>query len=302
MQTVEILLQQLLTMLVYIAIGFTLFRLGLISREGSRALTNLLLYVVLPCVIVRAFFLDRTPETTRLILVSFAVGAGLLALAMAVSALLFRRRPVDNFGASFSNAGFIGIPLITAVLGADSVCYITGMIAMLNVLQWTYGQALLSGDPRRMAPTAVLKSPLVWAFLLGLAAFASGLRPPALLSNCMGAIAGCNAPLAMIVLGVFLGQMTLREIFGDVRAYVCCAVRLLLIPLLSLFLMRLLPARFEAVCMPLLIAAAAPVGSNVASYAQKLDLDYAYASKIVCLSTLLSVVTLPALLLLAQKL
>ncbi len=302
MELAGILLRQLLVMLVYMAIGFTLYKTGLITKQSSRALTNLLLYVVMPSVILKSFWVDRTPELTRLILISFAAGVLVLLLAMAVAALIFRRRPVDNFAASFSNAGFIGIPLITAALGVEAVCFLIGLMTALNVFQWTYGQALLSGDRSKLSPRAFFQSPLVLASVAGLVFFFTGLRLPDTLAGCVEAISDCNAPVAMILLGVFLGQIPLREVFTDAHAYACSAVRLVLIPLLTVLLLWPLPASCAQLRLTLLIAAAAPVGANVATYTQKLNLDCSYASKVVCLSTILSVVTLPLIILLAEAL
>ncbi len=295
LSTSGILLKQMLQMLLYIGIGWILYRTSLITRQGSLALTHLLLYVILPCVIVNSFSIERNEETTRRILLSLLLGAAVLAVSMLIARLVFSKRPIDNFAASFSNAGFMGIPLIAGVLGGDSVRYIVGMVALLNVLQWTYGQVLLTGDKKKMSPRALITSPLIIAFLLGLLIFATQLKLPQIAASCVSAIAGCNAPVAMIVLGVFLGQTKLKEIFTDKAAYLCSAVRLLLIPGVTLLMLMLLPESLWPVSLPLLLAAAAPVGSNVAAYTQKLELDSCYASKTVCLSTILSVVTLPVI-------
>ncbi len=105
----------------------------------------------------------------------------------------------------------------------------------------------------------------------------------------------------MIVLGVFLGQVQLRDLVTDAKAYQCSAVRLLAVPAATLLILKLLPAEYTAMGMALMLAASAPVGTNVAIYAQKLDLDYRYAARTVCLSTLLSVVTMPVMYLLAIR-
>ena len=298
MATVFIVLRQIVIMFVYMAIGGLLFQKGLITKEGSKSLAHLLLYVVLPCVVVKSFCVARTPERTSGLLVSFLAALGILLLAMAVSHLLFQKNPIDDFGAAFSNAGFMGFPLVAAVQGSEAIFYAAGFVALLNALQWTYGQSLISGDPGYRSPKAILKNPLVLSLLLGILIFCFELPVPAIASDLLAALAALNAPLAMVILGVYLAQTDARTLFNDPHLYVVAAARLVLIPLLTILVLKLLPAQYAAITTTLVIVAAAPIGSNVAVYAQKLGKDYAYAVRGVCLSTLLSAITMPLLMLL----
>lgn len=298
MATVFIVLRQIVIMFVYMAIGGLLFQKGLITKEGSKSLANLLLYVVLPCVVVKSFCVARTPERMNGLLVSFLAALGILLLAMAVSHLLFKKNPIDDFGAAFSNAGFMGFPLVAAVQGSEAIFYAAGFVALLNALQWTYGQSLISGDPGYRSTKAILKNPLVLSLLLGILLFCFEIPVPAIASDLLAALAALNAPLAMVILGVYLAQTDARTLFNDPHLYVVAAARLVLIPLLTILVLKLLPAQYAAIATTLVIVAAAPIGSNVAVYAQKLGKDYAYAVRGVCLSTLLSAITMPLLMLL----
>ena len=300
MATVFIVLRQSIIMFVYMAIGGLLFKKGLITKEGSKSLANLLLYAVLPCVVVKSFCVARTPERMSGLLVSFLAALGILLLAMAVSHLLFKKNPIDDFGAAFSNAGFMGFPLVAAVQGSEAIFYAAGFVALLNALQWTYGQSLISGDPSYRSPKAILKNPLVLSLLLGLLIFCFELPVPAIASDLLAALAALNAPLAMVILGVYLAQTDAKTLFNDPHLYVVAAARLMLIPLLTAWMLKLLPAQYAAITTTLVIVAAAPIGSNVAVYAQKLGKDYAYAVRGVCLSTLLSAITMPLLMLFAN--
>ncbi len=298
MATVFIVLRQIVIMFVYMAIGGLLFKKGLITKEGSKSLAHLLLYVVLPCVVVKSFCVPRTPERTSGLLVSFLAALGILLLAMVVSHLLFKKNPIDDFGAAFSNAGFMGFPLVAAVQGSEAIFYAAGFVALLNALQWTYGQSLISGDPSYRSPKAILKNPLVLSLLAGVLIFCLEIPVPAIASDLLAALAALNAPLAMVILGVYLAQTDPKSLFNDPHLYAVAAARLVLIPLLTVLVLKLLPAQYAAIGTTLVIVAAAPIGSNVAVYAQKLGKDYAYAVRGVCLSTLLSAVTMPLLMLL----
>lgn len=102
-----------------------------------------------------------------------------------------------------------------------------------------------------------------------------------------------NGPLAMIVLGAYLAQVPLKELFTDKLTYLCAVVRLLLIPVLTMACFCLIPDRYGIVRLAVLLAAAAPVGSNVAIFAQLYHKEYTDAVKDVCLSTVFSILTMP---------
>lgn len=298
MAQASVLLTQLITMFLYVGVGWCLCRGGLVTTQNNAALTNLLLYAILPCVIVKSFLQPATAEKTAQLGMSLLLSALALALAMGVSALAFRRRPAANFGSAFSNAGFMGIPLITAVVGEQAVFYTAGFVALLNILQWTYGQALLGAPKEELRPLALAKNPLILAFAAGLALYFLPVELPGILTGALGAIAGCNAPVAMVILGVLLGNISPRKLFLTPEAWAVSGVRLLLIPLLTVLLFRLfsafVPPDMEAA---ILIAAAAPVGSNLAVYVQRQGGDAQAAAAMVCLSTVLSIATMPLVLL-----
>ena len=293
METAAIILRQIIIMFLYMAIGWWMYKKNLITQEGSRSMAHLLLYVILPCVIIQSFCVERSAKNIRMIQQSFAGAIAVLTAAMMVSHLLLKKKPVDNFGAAFSNAGFMGIPLLTATLGEQAVICAAGMIALLNALQWTYGQMILSGDRRAVSLKEVAKSPVVAALAAGMCIFLLQLPVPSMIQSSMGAIARLNAPIAMIILGVYLGHVPIREILCDKNAWKCSAVRLMVIPAITVVVLRFMFPDNQAMAMALLLSAIAPVGSNVAVYAQKGAQDYGYAVKIVCLSTLLSALSMP---------
>lgn len=288
-------------MLVYIAVGYFLAKMGLITTKNAGALSTFLLYVVLPCVILRPYLNMERSRGTEVVL-SLGLGGVLLLLATVVALLLYRKWPVGNFSAAYSNAGFFGIPLIGGMLGSDAVMYIAGFVAVLNILQWTYGQVILSGGTVKITGKEILKNPLLIAVCLGLVAFFVQLRLPQVVMDCMDGIANCNAPLAMVVLGISIAASPLKEMFKNLRFYGVCLVRLFLIPVLSLLVLTPIPQTYYTMKLALLLSAAAPVGSNVVIYAQKCGLEGDEGGQIVCLSTIFSMVTLPVLFVIASRL
>lgn len=287
------LLRQVLIMLLLAGIGCAMFRAGKISAEGSKCLGNILIWLSLPCVIIKSFLTERSQLRLTGLLISAAAAAVLLLLSLLVSRIIFRKDPVASFAAAFSNPGFFGVPLILVTLSDGDVFYIAAFIAFLNLLQWTYGVTLLTGRRSARDPKALLKTPFLAAIGIGMFFFLSGIPMPGILLESVGFMANLNTPLAMFVTGVYLAQTNIPGMFRNTRLYLISAVRLILIPALSILALSLIPNVWLELKTAVLIAASCPVGSNVAVYAQLHDKNYPYAVETVVISTLLSILTIP---------
>lgn len=288
-------------MFLLMIMGLILAKTGLLTEQGSKDIANILLYTVIPCVIIRSYITDFTVEKLKGLLLSAILAMIAFAVSIAVSYLLYRmRRPVDNFGTAFCNAGFIGIPLITAVFGSEAAFYVASFASILNLLQWTYGIVIITGRKDLINLKKVFVNPVMISLVIGLCLFFTGIRLPQIIDSTMAGVAALNTPVAMIVLGYYLSCSRIRDLFLNPSLYAASAVRLLLIPAVTLLALYLIPAGHGQIGMITLIAAATPVGTNTAIFAQKFGQDYERSVCMVCLSTVLSIVTLPAVIYVAQ--
>lgn len=307
MEVVSLLIGQIVIMFLYMIFGFVLFKGRKISKEGSANMATLLVWLIIPVVVVKSFCVVPTQERIVGLLLSIAAAVAAQGVSMLTAHLFFKNRPIDNFAAAFSNAGFIGIPLVKATVGDEAVFYIAFFVAILNILQWVYGVAVIT-NKKMSVSKSTLVHPLILGTILGLVLFFTGLgaKLPAVVMNTLSGISALNAPLAMLIMGVYLAQADMKSLWTDKHLYLLSLVRLVLIPVLTLALLwamqLLIPALNSTIVMALLIAAIAPVGANVAVYAQLHNKDYVYASKTVVISTLLSLVSMPLIVLLAQYL
>lgn len=293
----RIILSQTLTMALYMLMGYLLFRGKKISVEGSKSLATILLWLVLPCVIINSFCVAPSEEKVRQMVVSTALSVLALAAAMLIARILYKKSPVNNFAAAFSNAGFMGIPLVRACFGDDAVFFLVGFVALLNLLQWTYGASVLSHGKTKMGIKQILLNPLSIGLIAGVLLFVTGLgtKLPSIIQDTVKSISALNGPLAMLVLGVYLGQTNPKKMLINRKLYILSAVRLVLIPVATLLVLWFLPVD-TTIALTILAAACAPAGSNVAVYAQIYGEDYPYACQAVALSTLLSVISMPLIL------
>lgn len=296
-----LIMKQLLVMFSLSGIGFLLAKLKLISYEGCKELVNLLLYAVIPLTVLNSFLVEKTPEKTQLLLYSLLLSLAVFAVSMLLSYIIYgKRKRVENFSAAFSNAGFIGIPLVQATVGPHAVFYIAGFVTFLNIFQWIYG-AYVKGAERRMISFQVIaKNAVLLSFITGFTLYLCDLGNILFIKDIANTVANMNSPLAMIIIGVYMSQISFMRMLQRESSYICSLCRLFVIPLASLGLLAVIPLDCCEVKVAICIVLSAPVGANVAMFAQKFHQDYTYAVEIVILSTLMSVVTLPMIVYAAQ--
>lgn len=298
---ISILLRQIAIMALLIAVGLYLSRKGFLTAQGSRDLGAILLRIIIPCVIVKSYITQYSRE--RLLELALSAGLALagFALAMGIAYLAYgRRRRIENFAAAFCNAGFIGIPLVQAVIGEEGVFYVAASIALLNLFQWTYGVFIMTDRRDAISARTIAKNPVVIAIVVGVVLFVSRIPVPGIVTSTLGYIAGMNTPVAMLLMGTYMAKLSWRQLLLDKRAYGCVLLRLVVIPAAILLVFWVLPVQNENVALAAYLAAATPVGANICVFAQQYECDYQFSVVTVCLSTVLSILTVPAMVSLAQ--
>ena len=295
-----ILLRQIAIMALLMAVGIYLSRKGFLSPQGTKDLGAILLRIIIPCVIVKSYITTYSRE--RLLELALSAGLALVAfiLAMGIAYLVYgKRRRIENFAAAFCNAGFIGIPLAQAVIGDEGVFYMAASVALLNLFQWTYGVYIMTDRRDSISAKTIAKTPVVIAIVIGIALVLSRLPVPGIVTSTLGYIAGMNTPVAMILMGTYMAKLPWRKLL-DKRAYGCVLLRLVVIPAVVLAVFWALPITNQNVALAAYLAAATPVGANICVFAQQYDCDYEFSVVTVCLSTVLSIVTVPLMVSLAQ--
>ena len=276
---VLILSKQILIMFTLIAIGYLFFKKNMITIQGSADMGKVLLYLVIPVVIVNSFWIERTQEKTMELLYSILLSIVAMGLSVLIGYLFFGKKDgISAFSSAFSNAGFIGIPLVTAAVGNEGAFFVAMMIVK-----------------NAMSFKKILTNPIVISVVIGLFVYFLNIPQPAIITDLFSAIKGINTALAMLVSGTYLAKSDLLKMLTRKNTYIVSFVRLLVIPLIILGVFYVLPIGTLDIKLTLVIAAACPVGSNVAIFAQQYDKNYTEAVEHVCMSTLLCLFTLPLL-------
>lgn len=297
MELSSIVAVQVAIVFILIAVGFTLKKCRLIDENGSKQLTNILLMIVTPCVLINSYQREFIAEYAVKLLAAagFAV---LIHIVMIIAATLLCRPEKTNhyriniFSAVYSNCGFMAIPLLTAVLGTDGVFYGAAYLAIFNICYWTHGVLLYSGDRKSLSLKKAFLNPGVIGTFLSLLLFFLQIRLPKIVLSPVEYLAGLNTPLAMIVLGAYLADIDLRKTLKKPSIYFVSLLRLIVFPIIAVFLAKLMRLD-ETVATSVLISAACPTATVTTLFAAKFGLDAGYASEIVSFTTLLSIVTIP---------
>ena len=212
----QILFQQTVIMFLLMLLGFVLARAGMLTEQGSRDISNVLLYAVIPCVILRSYMTGFSMDKLYALGWSAVVAVIAFVVTIAVAWLCYdTRRRIENFSVAFGNAGFIGIPLVTAVFGTEAAFYVVAFSTLLNLLQWTYGIVIISGKKETINLRMVFINPVFLSMTAGLLIFL--FQPPlsSVVTGTIGYIADANTLLAMVVLGYYLSKVDLRGLFGS---------------------------------------------------------------------------------------
>lgn len=302
----SIIITQIIKMLLLLLVGYACCRFRLIDQNGNKSMANLLLMVVNPILAITALQADYDPRLVKGLLTAFALALAAHLTGIALSTVLIRKTgnadySIERFSAMYSNCGFMGIPLVQSILGSEGVLYLTAYMTVFNLLSWTHGMILITGNASWKDLKKGLLSPMILASTLGLILFFTRIRFPALIGDTLDYITGMNTPLAMIIAGVSVAQTNLPAMFRNKKLYLVSFLKLLLMP--ALVLAALLALRSDSVpACAILIAAACPAATTCTAFALRFQKNYRYASEIYAFTTLSSLATIPLFVYAAERL
>ena len=291
------------TLFLLILAGVLAKKTGIVSETGRKTLSDLLIYIVLPCNILESFLSGgQMPEGfVRNCLLAVGISAGIQLLAVYGSKLLFRKYPrgeksVLSYGMICSNSGFIGLPIAHLMFGDLGVIYTSVFQIPLRFTMWTAGLSLFTSVSRKDAFRKLARHPCIIAVFVGLALMAAPIQLPGVLSDALDSLSGCTVPLSMLVIGTILADAPIRSMFSRPVLWYSC-LRLVLFPLLIWVLLRPLGLDPTLVNVCVLMTGM-PAGSTGSILADKYGGAALFASELAFASTLCSIVTIPLLTLL----
>lgn len=296
--------QQVLILFIMIFIGFICGKRGIITDDSAHHLTDIVLYVVTPCVMLSAFQRKFTAELLGNIAITALCAALIMAGSIALSAFIFHdknesRNKVLRFATVFSNCGFMSLPLQKAILGDDGWFYGSIFVAVFNIIIWTYGLLSMSGDKKQLSLKKLVFNPGIAGVVVAIILFVLRIDLPYIISQPIDYLAALNTPLPMLIIGFYLSQANLKKAFTDVQAYLSMGIRLVVIPVAAAFIMTLFKVD-DTILVTCIIAGSAPTAATTTMFAAKYNRDIELSVSVVAATTLVSIITMPLVVALAQ--
>lgn len=298
---VAITAQQVLMMFLLILTGYLAVRARLLSAEARQGFSSLLVNLVVPAMIIDSYFTEFDPNIlSNLIRTAFA-SAAVLVIGLCIALLVTRKKtgpdlPILRFAMTFSNAGYMGFPLINALFGAEGMLYASIFNTFFNLLIWTAGVALV--DRSRGSATKgglvleLIKKPALVAVVVGLVIYLGQIPVPYLIAQPIGLLADMNTPLSMLITGIIIATSDLRPVIRSFQLWYGILIRMLVVPAAA-FLFCLLTGTDGMVGAVVILLEACPCAAITSVFAIQYRYSEQLAAGLVVLSTLLSIVTLP---------
>lgn len=301
MNMFSIILEQMMMMFTLIIFGFLLVKAKVIDGEGTKQISKILSMYVMPAAMINSF--NTVFDFGRLQLFGLAIIGSVFTIfsRIIINEFIFKKEErIDKYATTFPNSGFFGIPIVTAIFGVEGVFFMTAFIMCNNITQWTYGRALISGDRQAMTLKKAFANPGMIGALIGLTLYITQVPLPKFVWNTVGSLASLNTSLAMVIIGSYIANSNFSEIFAKISSYKAVFMRLVVTPLIAILIIYLLPINNLEVELVLTIGAVAPSAVNTAILGRLFGGDYEYGARLVVLSSVFSIITIPFLMQLAQ--
>ncbi len=295
-------------MFLLMSAGFILCKTKVLPKDFDRGLTKLILGFTLPCLIIRSLSIDFDPSQLKEVFTTLLVSVMcivILFLMGQVSYILGGRGAIGRvarFGTIFSNYTFVGMPVVEAFYGAHGLFLFTIFTLPVRLVFYVSPQFLLRSKEQmheeKLSTAQRIKgffSAPVVAVFIGLFFYFTGIRLPAIVNTTISSAASVCSPLGMMICGMFLARLDVKNLFKSPRIFICVIMRLAIAPTVVLLILKLIGIEHDLMCVAVTFAAL-PCASLMPSFAMQYSNDEvsaAMGSVAVFVSTILGIATLP---------
>lgn len=295
-----LLTKQIAELFIMILLGFILVKSSLLTKQDSKVLSTVALYIINPCVIINAFQVQYSQDVKNGIILSFLAAIVVHVIYIVMARMLgkvYILNGVEKATIIYTNAGNLIIPLVQALLGKEWVVYTTGYILVSTVFIWTHGRMLIC-EETGFNVKELLKNVNVIASIVGILMFALKIQLPSLITETMDSMSATIAPISMIVAGMLIAGMDVKDCLKNKRLYIITFLKMIVFPCFALILLKFtnlssLAKNGDMILLISLLASVAPTAASVTQLAQIYDADSEYASAYYFITTLLCIITMP---------
>lgn len=295
MSYVSTLIDKIIMMFLMIALGVFLEKRKYFSNQFIKELGDFLFNILAPFNVVSSFMIGYTPERGRQFIIAFIISALIYIVSIVVSTFVFKKKeyPVEHYATVISNCGFLGLPIVRQVCGEEAGIYAVAFIVFNICLQMTYGKYVMTLDKNDISIKSIFTSTSVLASIFGILYFF--LRIPVIppVQSCLSSLSSTVAPISCILIGVNLANTDLKSFIKDKESFLSIAIRQLVVPLVTVILLKFVSNDMYTMKLAIAIIAASPAASGTSVFARIYNKDYEMASRLVCVGTLLLIITMP---------
>lgn len=302
-----LLMEQIIQLFLMIFMGFLIVKAKLLNSEDSKILSIIVLYLIIPCVIINAFQVDYTPQTVKGLLIALAgsvMTQVILLIVVSILGRVFHLNEVEVASIYYSNSGNLIVPIVMFILGKEWVLYGCVFMSVQLVFIWTHCKKIISRESTYDWRKIVLNINMI-SIAIGIVLFLTRIHLPAIINNTLSAVVSMIGPASMIVTGMLFAGMDFKQIFANKRVYFVSFFRLIIVPVIALFLIKCsqlstFSSNGNKLMMIVFLAIITPSASTVTQMCQVYGNDSQYASAINVVTTLLAIVTMPLMVMLFQ--
>lgn len=292
---------QMLALLIMIGAGYFMAKKEMMDAHTNTQMSKMIVNVFKPMLI-----LSSAANSAGLVPLGTIGLVGIIALGMfavfVVTGMVLspffdkipEQRKIFQEMFVFSNLGFIGIPVVSSILGEEYVVYVTEFLLIYTIVFYTYGVALMDG---KFSPSSLksMFNPGTISGLLALLIIACGIQLPGFIKTAVTYLGNVTSPMALVAVGFTLAHSDLKKIFCQPRLYVFSAIKLLLLPLAMLPLLKLITGD-QALISVCIVMFGMPIGNMPLILGTQKGIDPSTCSAAIILTTILCVFTIPVLL------
>lgn len=296
--------RQVIELFILIFCGLIIGKIKMVDGNGKKMLSDLLIYFVVPFMIISSYMSEYNDEIIRnmgkmLFYSILTIFVGMIVTLVATRIIKKEVRGLVRFATTFSNAAYMGFPLIQAMYGSAGVLYASVYVTVFNIMLWTVGIVFMSGAMSvRELGKKIATCPAIVSVVIGLVIFLIKIPVSDMLKDTFSVVGAMNTPLSMLITGITISQFPVLSILKDWRIHFTVFLRMLVIPVICTVIMYLIQARGMVAVIAVTLEAC-PCAAITTMLAIKFGKDEKLAVGMVTLSTIISIITLPCLALLA---
>lgn len=307
LENIKIAAQQVSILYIMVIVGAVADKLGLFTEKTAKACTDLLFYIITPCVIVRSFLTQEFTKETGIKLL-IAVGCGFLLhfVAILINIPLYRKGDKEKniifrYSSIYGNVGYMTLPLTEAILGSEGVFYCSAVVMAFSTMSFTHGVYIMNSDNNKFNARKLILNPGVMSVLVGLPLFLLKVTLPTVIDKPIEYIASMQTPIAMLIFGTFIAHTKLNDLFQNKKIALVSLMKLIILPVIMIGIYKLFGLT-GTLLVALTISSCAPTANNTVMFAAKYNKDTSLAAQVVAIVSFISVITMPVIIAAVQTL